>query len=97
MTHSLNQFARTNLLPTSDSEAILSGQTPPLSDLIQHLVVGSMDAEAVTADEKTATWTQRRIARQLLGLTFMTALLLESTLESKDASATAPQGKPSCS
>jgi hypothetical protein len=93
MTDTLDQLARTNLLPSSESAAILSGRTPPLSNLIQHLVIASMDAEALTSGDKTATWTQRRIARQLLGLTFMTALLLEQTFGPKDDGAAALPGK----
>lgn len=79
MNYILDQLARTNLLPKAESTAILAGRSPSVLDLIPHLVIGSMDAEALTSGDKTATWTQRRNARQLLGLTFMTALLLERT------------------
>jgi hypothetical protein len=81
MTFILDQLARTGLLPDSTSTAILGGKHPPLSDLIPPLVILSMDAEAVTAGDKTATWNQRRLSRQILGLTFLTAILLYQLLE----------------
>ncbi|MGD1096830.1 MAG: hypothetical protein ABSB35_33160 [Bryobacteraceae bacterium] len=82
MRNTLVQLAQnTNLLPEEERKAILSGHTRPLADLIQHLVIGSMDVNAVAANDKTTTWPERRIARQLLINTFLAALLLERTLE----------------
>jgi hypothetical protein len=76
----LDQLARSGLLPKSESTAILSGNNPSLSALIPHLLIGSVDANALTACDQTATWTQLRISRQLLGLTFIAALLLDQSL-----------------
>lgn len=94
--NALNQLAHSKLLPSSESAAILLGTTPPLADLIQHLVIGSMDAEALTAGDNTSTWTQRRMSRQLLALTFLAALVLE-TLEpdphGRSQNSTAQEGK----
>lgn len=96
MTFTLDQLARTSLLPESASAAIFSGKNPPLSDLIPHLVVGSMDADALTACDKNSTWTERRISRQLLGLTFLTAFLLDHIIGAENqnqSGAEVPQGK----
>jgi hypothetical protein len=79
MTKILTQLGHSTLLPQPLSAAILSGITPPMSDLIYHLLIGSMDAEAMTSGDPKSTWNERRIARQLLGLTFLAALLLEET------------------
>lgn len=79
MTNILTQLAHSTFLPQPLSAAILSGSTPPMSELIYHLLIGSMDCEVVTTCDKKATWNERRISRQLLGLTFLTALLLEQT------------------
>jgi hypothetical protein len=73
----LDQLARTKLLPDSISAAILAGKNPSLADLLPHLVIGAWDADAMTAGDKSATWTERRLSRQLLGLTFLVALLLD--------------------
>ena len=75
MTDVLGQMSRTTLLPTESSSAILAGHPPPISDLIVHIVIAAMDADAMTANDRSATWTQRRLSRQLLGLTFLVALL----------------------
>ena len=95
MTTILSQLGHSKLLPLSESTAILSGSTPPMSDLIYHLLIGSMDAEAMTSGDPKSTWNERRIARQLLGLTFLAALLLEQTFGSghggASAAATAPE------
>jgi hypothetical protein len=73
----LDQLARTGLLPESESKAILAGKAPSFLDLASHFLILSLDADAVTASDKTATWVQRRLSRQLLGVTFLTALLLD--------------------
>ena len=97
MTTILSQLGYSKLLPSSESTAILSGSTPPISDLIYHLLIGSMDAEAMTSGDPKSTLNERRIARQLLGLTFLAALLLEQTLGPEyggaSAAATAPEKK----
>jgi hypothetical protein len=96
MSFTLDQLARTGLLPKSESEAILDGKSSSLSDLIPHLLILSLDADAMTGADKTATWTQRRLSKQILGLTFLLALLVEHTLGPEEmagasAAATAPE------
>jgi hypothetical protein len=80
MNFTLDQLARSGLLPKSESEAILAGKTPSPSVLIPHLVILSRDADAMTGADKSTTGTQRRLSRQLLGLTFLLALLVEHAL-----------------
>lgn len=77
----LSQLARTGLLPASESKELLAGNALSLSDLIPHLLISALDADAMTVSDKTASWTQRRQSRQLLGLTFLVVFLLHRTLE----------------
>lgn len=94
MTTILSQLGHSGLLPSSESTAILSGGTPPISDVIYHLLIGSMDAEAMTSCDPKGTWNERRIARQLLGLTFLAALLLEQTFGPEYGGASAASTAP---
>ena len=79
MTDTLIQLAHSTLLPKSTAQAILAGRVPPLTGLVVPLVIASLDADTVTAGDKNATWRERRLSRQLLGVTFLLALLLDHT------------------
>jgi phosphohistidine phosphatase SixA len=96
MTKSLKQLAHSKLLPESLSKMILAGHTPPMSDLTYHLVIVAMDAEVMTSADAKSSWTERRISLQLSALTFLTALLLESTFgpDGSGAAAVAQEKKP---
>ena len=73
--HVLHELAQnTNLLPETLSDAILTGIVPPPSEVALHLVIDAVDAEAMTAADPTASWNERRLSRQLLGLTALIAL-----------------------
>ena len=78
MTDTLIQLAHSTLLPKSTAQAILAGRVPPLTGLVVPLVIASLDADTVTAGDKNATW-RERLSRQLLGVTFLLALLLDHT------------------
>ena len=66
-----------DLLPESLRDGILTGVVPPSSEVAYHLVIDAVDADAVTAADPNATWTERRLSRQLLGLTALIALDFE--------------------
>jgi hypothetical protein len=84
-----DQLARTGLLPTELSEEILAGKLPPTSEVILNLVIAAMDAHAMTDGDPKSSWTERRISRQNLGLSFLVAIAMggvsyESQLSSDD-------------
>jgi hypothetical protein len=76
-----DQLARTGLLPSEVSGEILAGKTPPPSEVVLHLVIAAMDTHAVTDGDPKSSWTERRISRQNLGLTFLLALSLHGGRE----------------
>ena len=78
----LSQLAHSTLLPQSLSAAVLEGKIPQTDVLIEHLVIASLDAQIATRNDKNATWIERRVARQLLAMTFLGALILERLTES---------------
>jgi hypothetical protein len=71
-----DQLARTGLLPTDLAADILAGKLPPNSDVTLHLVIAAMDAHAMTDADSKSSWTERRISRQNLGLTFLLAIAI---------------------
>jgi len=70
-----SQLARTNLLPKQKSSEILAGNVVSCEDIIMPLVIGAMDCEAVTNSDSKSTWTERRLARQCLIVTFLLAIV----------------------
>jgi hypothetical protein len=72
----LDQLARTGLLPTDVAGEILAGKLPPTSEVTLHLVIAAMDAHAMTDGDPKSSWTERRISRQNLGLTFLLAIAI---------------------
>ena len=71
-----DQLARTGLLPTDLSGEILAGKMPPTSEVTLHLVIAAMDAHAMTDGDPKSSWTERRISRQNLGLSFLVAIAI---------------------
>src|ERR1700730_4626985 len=71
-----DQLARTGLLPTDLADEILAGKLPPTSEVTLHLVIAAMDAHAMTDGDPKSSWTERRISRQNLGLTFLMAIAI---------------------
>jgi hypothetical protein len=55
--------------------AILKGAPPPLEEIVTALLIGAMDAEAVVSGDSGSTWNERRIARQILVVAFLSAIL----------------------
>jgi hypothetical protein len=71
----LKQLAlNTNLLPDEISKAILDGTPPRVDEIIFNLVVHSLDCWAMTDGDPKSTWTERRLSRQALVVTFLLAL-----------------------
>lgn len=72
----LNQLARSTLLPKEMAASILAGSAPPLEDVVNALLVGALDAEAVIRADTRSTWNEKRIARQALIVAFLSALVM---------------------
>jgi hypothetical protein len=53
---------------------ILAGKMPSQSEVKLHLVIAAMDARAMTDGDPKSSWTERRISRQNLGLSFLVAI-----------------------
>jgi hypothetical protein len=68
------QLARTNLLPRDLAAAILAGNTPPIEDVVLHLVIGALDAHAVVLGDPLSSWNEKRLARMALALAFLGAM-----------------------
>ena len=75
MTNILDQLARNaGLLPDNLSAAILAGQTPPLKEIVLHLVIASMDAHEVVVGDPQSSWDEKRISRMGLVVAFLAAM-----------------------
>lgn len=70
----IDQLAHTTLLPETMATAILTGDKPPIEEIVTALVIGAMDCETVVRSDSTSTWNERRIARAILAVAFLTAL-----------------------
>lgn len=73
----VNQLARSTLLPGEMAAAILAGNAPPLEEVVNALLVGAMDTEAVIRADTRSSWNEKRIARQALTVAFLSALAVE--------------------
>ena len=78
-----DQLARTNILPKDMAARIFSGDPPPLSEIVMHLVYTGVDADALTYADPTSTWNEKRIARQALTIAFLQAILIEHLTNSE--------------
>jgi hypothetical protein len=54
--------------------AILAGNTPPIEDLVLHLVIGALDAHAVVRGDPQSTWNEKRLAHMALAVAFLGAM-----------------------
>jgi len=71
----LNHLAHTTLLPSEMSASIKSGNPPTLENIVEQLVIGAMDVEAVVNGDPTSTWNEKRIARLGLVVAFLAAIM----------------------
>ena len=73
----LNQLARnTGLLPDELATAILAGDMPPVEEIAMALVIGAMDAHAVTVGDPQSTWSEKRLTRMALAVAFLAAMAI---------------------
>ena len=70
------QLAHSSLLPDDLAAAILAGNTPPIEELVFHIVIGAMDAHAVTVGDPQSSKNERRIARMVLAVAFLSAMAI---------------------
>lgn len=76
----LIQLAHSRLLPNNLAQAIFAGNEPPIEDLVLHIVIGAMDAHAVTINDPQNSWTEKRLAWMALAVAFLSAMaVLRST------------------
>jgi len=68
------QLARTKLLPDDLAAAILGGNVPPIETLVLHLLIGALDAHSVMIGDAHSSTNERRIARLVLAVAFLSAL-----------------------
>jgi hypothetical protein len=81
----LDQLARTRLLPTELAGKILFGKVPPTSEVTLHLVIAAMDAHAMTEGDPKSSWTERRISRQNLGISFLVAIAIGGVVQGSES------------
>lgn len=74
MNNILDQLARSGLLLDDLAKPILAGNTPPLEEIVMALVIGAMDAHAVTVGDPQSTWNEKRLARMALAVAFLSAM-----------------------
>lgn len=67
-------LAHSTLLPSYVSEPILAGNPPPLTKVVDALVIHALDCEATLAGDSTSTMNERRIARAVATVAFLAAL-----------------------
>jgi hypothetical protein len=70
----LDQLARSGLLMDDLAKPILAGDTPPIEEIVMALVIGAMDAHAVTVGDPQSTWNEKRLARMALAGAFLGAM-----------------------
>lgn len=66
----------TNLLPEDMASAIRAGNMPPIEEIVMALVIGAIDAHAVTVADPKATWIEKRAARMALASVCLAAMAL---------------------
>ena len=79
MSYAFIQLGHSRLLPPSISKALLEGNQPPISELMNHLLTTSMDAYFMTTADPESSWIDKRLSHQSLVTAFMLALFLERT------------------
>ena len=74
MTSILNQLAHSTLLPDDLAVAILAGNAPPLEEMLTAVLISVQDANAVLVNDPESSPTERRIARMVLAVAFLSAM-----------------------
>ena len=81
-----SQLAHSTLLPDDMAAAILAGHTPPIEDVVLHLVIGALDAHAVVLGGPHSTWNEKRLARMALAVAFLGAMAALNDAEAESHS-----------
>jgi hypothetical protein len=75
MNNLLAQLAlNSTLLPDDFSAAILTGDPPPMQQIVVALIIGCMDGHAVIVGDPQSTWNEKRLARMALAVAFLAAM-----------------------
>jgi hypothetical protein len=73
--HHLRQLAaNTPILPPSMRTSILDGDPPPVEEVVQALLVFTLDAAAMTANAAESTWAERRLAWQCVAVALLVVI-----------------------
>jgi phosphohistidine phosphatase SixA len=70
------QLAHSSLLPDDMAAAILAGHTPPVEELVMALVIAGRDVHAVVAGSGESSWNEKRLARMVLAVAFLSAMAI---------------------
>ena len=78
MNNILDQLARSSglLVPDDLAKSILAGNPPPIEEIVMALVIGAMDAHAVTVGDPQSTWSEKRLTRMALAVAFLAAMAI---------------------
>ena len=73
----LRQMAlNTNLLGEDLKASILAGNMPPIEEIVMALLIGAMDAHAVTVGDPASSWNDKRLARMALTSVCLAAMAI---------------------
>jgi len=82
MKNLLNELVlNTDLLSNDLKAAILANSTPPIEEIVMALVIGAVDAHAMTVGDPKATWNEKRLARTTLATAFLAAMTVTNQRE----------------
>jgi hypothetical protein len=72
----LGQLCRTGLLPDELATAILEGGTPPIEEVVLHLVIAAWDGYAVLTGDRQSSKQERCLAHSVLAAAFLSAMAI---------------------
>jgi hypothetical protein len=87
-----DQIARTGLLPTEMETAIRKGKFPPITRLVNQLLITALDSHLITSGDSAASWTERRLSVLCLVTVLILALAIEGKNGPGSSGATASVG-----
>jgi hypothetical protein len=75
----INLLAHSTLLPRYVSEPILAGNPPPLTEVVDELLIHALDCEATISGDPKRPSDIRRVARSVCTAAFLAALAIEQS------------------
>lgn len=81
MKNIIDQLARTALLPDGMSATILAGKTPPIEDVLMHVLIAVQDAHAVLVADPRSTQSEKRLGRMALAVAFLAGMAVVGRVE----------------